>query len=220
MLIPQNNIFFRAPCPPVPAPSIAASNMLTFGRSILSFERCATAGNVKSQQFKVFLWKWPYRVLVGEVELSWVFEDEVLTLFPFWILVLQVNSEAFNVFNPCRDATASSVSPRLLSSFLFLTSLFSLPFTNTSISLFTLYTTLLTRSSFIPTFFLLFFLPFLVPSSSSIFPLFSAALISIAKLSKCSTVLVALWFEVGFLGGHGRVAWTYLDINTGEIGLT
>lgn len=120
MLIPQNNIFFRAPCPPVPAPSIAAPNMLTFGRSILSFERCATAGNVKSQQFKVFLWKWPYRVLVGEVELSWVFEDEVLTLFPFWILVLQVNSEAFNVFNPYRDATASSVSPRLHPSFLFL----------------------------------------------------------------------------------------------------
>lgn len=189
MLIPQNNIFLRAPCPPVPAPSIAASNMLTFGRSILSFERCATAGNVKSQQFKVFLWKWPYRVLVGEVELSWVFEDEVLTLFPFWILVLQVNSEAFNVFNPCRDTTASSVSPRLHPSFLFLCPHQS--FTNTSISLITLYTTLLTRSSFIPTFFLLSFLPFLVPSSS-FFPLFSAALIYIAQLSKCSTVLVAL----------------------------
>lgn len=220
MLIPEIKIFFRAPCPLVPAPLIATSNMLTFG-----------------WQFKVFLWKWPYRVLVGEVELSWVFEDEVLTLFPFWILVLQVNSEAFNVFNPCRDATAtgSSVSPRQHPSFLFLCPhqsflldfyqhtcflpLRLIPFVPFFTS-FTFYTPLLTRSSFIPTFFLLSFLPFLAPSSSSIFPLFSGELISIAQLSKFSTVLVPLWLEVGFLGGHGGGAWKYLDINTGETDLS
>lgn len=51
-----------------------------------------------------------YRASVGEVELSWVFEDEVLTLFPFWILVLQINPEAFNVFDSCREATRGSAS--------------------------------------------------------------------------------------------------------------
>lgn len=46
---------------------------------------------------------WPYHVPVGEVELPWVFEDEVLTLFPFWILVFQINPEAFDVLDSCRN---------------------------------------------------------------------------------------------------------------------
>lgn len=31
----------------------------------------------------------------------------MLTLFPFWILVLQINSEAFNVFDSCSETTRS-----------------------------------------------------------------------------------------------------------------
>ena len=71
-------------------------------------------------------------MLVGEVELSRVFEDEVLTLFPFWILVLQINSEAFDVFDPWRDTTTSSASnkdpqPSLSPPQLILQSFFSFP---------------------------------------------------------------------------------------------
>lgn len=46
---------------------------------------------------------WSYRVPVGEVELPRVFEDEVLTLLPFWILVFQINPEALDVLDTCRD---------------------------------------------------------------------------------------------------------------------
>lgn len=55
-----------------------------------------------------------YRGPVGEVELPRVFEDQVLALFPFWILVLQVNSEAFDVFNPCRESETPHQPPALL----------------------------------------------------------------------------------------------------------
>lgn len=49
-----------------------------------------------------------YRVFVGKVELSGVFEDEMLALFPLWVLVFQINSESSDMFDPCRDRTTVS----------------------------------------------------------------------------------------------------------------
>lgn len=54
-----------------------------------------------------------YRVPVGEVELPGVFEAEMLTPFPLWVLVFQVDSESFNVLNPCGDTASKSPHLRL-----------------------------------------------------------------------------------------------------------
>lgn len=57
---------------------------------------------------------WSYRILVGEVELSRVFEDEMLASFPVRILVLQINPEAFDVFDSCtNESGASAVHPTI-----------------------------------------------------------------------------------------------------------
>lgn len=53
-----------------------------------------------------------YHVFVGKVELPGVFEDEMLTLFPLRVLIFQVNSESFDVFDPCGDT--ATVSARAL----------------------------------------------------------------------------------------------------------
>lgn len=47
---------------------------------------------------------------MGKVELSGVFEDEMLTLFPLRVLVFQVDSESFHVFDPCGDTAAAAAS--------------------------------------------------------------------------------------------------------------
>lgn len=44
-----------------------------------------------------------YRGSVGKVELSGVFEEEMLTLLPLRVLIFQVDSESFNVLDPCGD---------------------------------------------------------------------------------------------------------------------
>lgn len=49
-----------------------------------------------------------YRVFVGKVELSGVFEDEVLAALPLRVLVLQIDPESLNVFDPCAHATAAA----------------------------------------------------------------------------------------------------------------
>lgn len=49
-----------------------------------------------------------YRVFVGKVELSGVFEDEMLALLPLWVLVFQINSESFNMLDPWRDTATVS----------------------------------------------------------------------------------------------------------------
>lgn len=51
-----------------------------------------------------------YRVSVGKVELSGVFEDEMLTPFPLWVLIFQIDSESFHVFDPCGDTAAATAS--------------------------------------------------------------------------------------------------------------
>lgn len=40
-----------------------------------------------------------YCGFVGEIELSWIFEDQMLALFSLGVFVLQINSEPFDVFN-------------------------------------------------------------------------------------------------------------------------
>lgn len=44
-----------------------------------------------------------YRGSVGKVELSGVFEEEMLTLLPLRVLIFQVDSESFNVLDPWGD---------------------------------------------------------------------------------------------------------------------